>query len=168
MGRVILLAAGAYRSQAQSALAAPAGAAAEIINITSRENDLFDAALERLVPSDTPGDVTLGLGLGLGDPTPNWVDIQVDDDATRAALAAMGHPVPAPLGRICHWWAYLRPGLLRFYCDLIRAPEVYAISRLRAHLPSGQAPRWSRLLRRPWRTRRHLPRLTPRRGLLGG
>jgi hypothetical protein len=114
-GRLILLAAAAFRGEARAALATPGGAAAEIINVTSRENDLFDALLVAAMPwRGRP------LGRGLGEGRRNWVDVAIDRAATRAALGRLGYPIATPERRFCHRSGYLRRGLFPFYADLLR------------------------------------------------
>ncbi|MFP4328234.1 MAG: alpha/beta fold hydrolase [Paracoccaceae bacterium] len=143
--RAILLAAAEYAGRAETALAAPAGRAAELVNVTSRENDLFDFLLERLVAPGRAGDRMLGHGLA---PRRNLLTLQLDDPRTLAALAARGYRVAPPSSRICHWSGYLRPGVFALYADLMRRPEMLTLPALRAALPAEPAPRWSRLLAR--------------------
>ena len=147
IGRVVLLAAAEFQSDAEAAMGSAAGQTAEVINITSRENDLFDGFVELLVRAPRRGDCALGAGLP-GGPR-NWLDIQMDCDASRAALAELGYRIPAPARRICHWSAYMRPGLFALYRDLIRKRHALPLACLRHLLPDQAAPRWSRLLSLP-------------------
>ncbi len=141
VGRLVLLAAAEYRATARAAMASPAGRGAEVLNITTRENDLFDALVEWIVPAPRRGDRTLGAGLE----APNWLDLQIDAGATIAALTELGYPIPAPARRICHWSPYLRPGLLPFYRDLLRDRRALSLPRLQNALPRTAEPRWARL-----------------------
>lgn len=135
-GRLILLAAAETRAGAEAALASPAGRAAEIVNVATRENDLFDACFE--------WGVHLGLrtsvGQGLGRQAGNWRDLWIDHPETRHALEALGFPLPPPPSRICHWSPYLRPGIFALYRALLDGT-----------LPAAALPRtrpvrrWSRL-----------------------
>ncbi len=143
VGRVVLMAGAAHRAAAFAALAAPAGGQAEFINVTSRENDLYDAAVEALT-----GFADRTIGEGIGRPAPNWLDLQIDAAATRAGLGALGYPVAAPAGRVCHRSCYARPGLFALYRDLLAEPRRLPLALLRAHLPEAGEPRWSRLLSR--------------------
>ena len=128
-------------------LATPAGRAAEFINITTRENDLFDALLEHLIrPRDRQD---RGLGHGLPAPAANWLDIQIDQAAALAGLAALGFVIAPPRRRICHWSAYQRPGLFALYRALLTRPGAIPLALLRAHLPQAHDPRWSRLFAVP-------------------
>lgn len=137
IGRVILLAPAETRQVAAAALATPAGQAAEVINVTTRENDLFDAAYEWGVHLGRRTSV----GQGLGRKLPNWHDLWIDQPATLAALAALGFAIPPPKGRVCHWSPYLRPGTMALYRALISGA-------LPAQLLPQPCPqrRWTRLL----------------------
>lgn len=143
VSRAILLAGAEFASCAEHALSSPAGRSAEIFNVTSRENDLFDFLLERLVGPPRRGDTTLGQGLG---DRPGTLTLQLDDPATLAALRAGGFVIAAPDRRVCHWSAYLRPGVFDLYRALLRNPETLPLAALRARLPPRPQPRWSRLL----------------------
>ncbi len=164
-GRLVLLAAAEFSSEAQAALAAPGAASAEIVNVTSRENDLFDFLFERLAPAPRPGDRALGLGLGplarcraMRPPASaqathagsmRWLDIQLDHPGTAPALRGLGFRLAPAERRVCHWSPYLRPGALAFYRALLREPERLPLPLLRGMLPAAHAPRWSRLLAPP-------------------
>ena len=147
IGRAVLLAAAEFRSRAARAIDTPAGRSAEVINITSRENDLFDVLVEWLVRAPESGDPALGAGLGRT--ARNWLDVQMDCADTRRVLCDFGYRIPAPQKRICHWSAYLRPGLFALYSDLIRDRHALPLACLRQMLPDQTAPRWSRLLQVP-------------------
>jgi Alpha/beta hydrolase family len=135
--RMILLAAAETRGRAHAALDTPAGRMVEVINVSTRENDLFDACFE--------WGIHLGLrtsiGQGLGRNRANWHDLWIDQPRTLAALAALGHPLSDPPRRICHWSPYLRPGTIALYRALIDGS-----------LPARDLPglrpgrRWSRLI----------------------
>lgn len=127
MGRAVLMAAAEFRRPALRALATPAGRGAEVINVTSRENALYDLLIERLLPLWP--DRALGRGL---DGPANWLDLPLGDPATLAMLAALGLPI-APRRRVCHWSLYLRPGVFGLYHALLR--DRMALSHLRAQLP---------------------------------
>lgn len=139
--RAILIAPAEFRAAAETALEAPAGRTAEVLNVISRENDLFDALVEWLIAPHRPGARTLGLGLAA--PRPGWTDLAIDDAATLAALARLGHPVAPPDRRVCHWSGYLRPGLFPLYRAVLSGALPLPV--LRAALPDGAPARWSRL-----------------------
>ncbi|SEK68791.1 Alpha/beta hydrolase family protein [Pacificibacter marinus] len=145
--RAILLAAADFRSSAMQALASPAGQTADVVNITSRENDLFDALLETLVRAPEKHDVALGMGLNGA--AHNWVDIQIDHDDCLNNLRHLGFRIAAPSRRICHWSAYVRPGAFAFYTALIRAPDSLPFEMLQTQIPQVSSPRWSRLFKWP-------------------
>lgn len=133
-GRMILLAAAAFRGEAQAVLATPGGQAAEIFNVTSRENDLFDRLLATFI-RDRRGPA---LGAGLGEWRRNWVDIGIDRADVRAALNLLGFAVPAPARRVCHWSGYTRAGLLPFYAALIRDRAQLPLPLIAALLPDPE------------------------------
>ena len=142
VGRTILLAGAEFRANAAAALATPAGQRAEIINVISRENDLFDFALEVLLS----GGRRQALGFGLAEPQRNWVDVQIDDARTLAELDRLGFPMDPHALRMCHWSPYLRRGVFDFYRTALRQPWALPLGMLRLRLPQPTAPRWSRLL----------------------
>ncbi|MEQ9261005.1 MAG: hypothetical protein RIG84_18110 [Roseovarius sp.] len=146
VGRVILLNPAEFGGVSRAALATPAGCGAELFNITSRENDLFDFLLERLVPAPERGDRTLALSLPR---QPNTLTLQLDHAETLGALNRAGFPIAPPRGRVCHWSAYLRPGVFSLYRTLLRRPDLMSQARLRTLLPMETDPRWSRVLRVP-------------------
>ncbi|MGL4236283.1 hypothetical protein [Tabrizicola sp.] len=137
ISRMILLAAAEARGRALAALETPAGRAVEVVNVTTRENDLFDAFFE--------WGIHLGfrtsIGQGLGRARPRWHDLWIDQPTTVRTLAGLGHPLADPPRRICHWSPYLRPGTIALYRALIDG-------RLPAEALPRHAPgrRWSRLL----------------------
>lgn len=142
VGRICLLTAAEFRDEAARALATPAGRLAEILNITSRENDLFDFAMEMwLGRGRRPS-----LGFGLDRPVQNWIDLQIDDSSTLTMLARMGFPVEMNPLRLSHWTPYLRGGLFDFYRTALFSPWALPLRLLRTHSPAQVAPRWSRLL----------------------
>ncbi|MCZ0813351.1 MAG: alpha/beta hydrolase [Pseudomonadota bacterium] len=146
VARAILLSGAEFGSRAAEALSRGAGRSAEIINVTSRENDLFDFLLERLVAPPVHGDRSLGHGLPA---MPKTLTLQLDHPDTLTALARAGFEIEPPKARICHWSSYLRPGVFPFYRALLRAPEALPLPQLRAALPAEPEPRWSRILRPP-------------------
>lgn len=143
--RILSLTGASYAARAQDALATEAGRAAEFLNITSRENDLFDFMFERLVAPPRPGDRAIGHGLE----APNAVTLQLDCDGTLDHLSRLGAVIGTPERRVCHWSSYTRPGVLQFYRDLLRRPDRLPLGALRCGVPPRPAPRWSRLLAPP-------------------
>lgn len=135
--RMILLAAAETRTQALAALATPAGQTVEVINVTTRENDLFDASFEWGIHFG----LRTSIGQGLGQAQTGWHDLWIDQTRTLVGLAALGHPFADQPRRICHWSPYLRLGTIGLYRALLdgRLPT----QDLPVHRP---APRWSRLI----------------------
>ncbi|MFN3281895.1 MAG: hypothetical protein ACK40I_09555 [Tabrizicola sp.] len=135
--RMILLAAAETRGRALAAMDTPAGRSVEVVNVTTRENDLFDACFE--------WGIHLGLrtsiGQGLGRRLPNWHDLWIDQPCTLRALAALGHTLSDPPRRICHWSPYLRPGTTALYRAMIEGR--LSARDLPLDLPGR---RWSRLI----------------------
>jgi pimeloyl-ACP methyl ester carboxylesterase len=138
IARILLLAPAEYRNTASRALQSPAGQTAEVFNVTSRENDLFDFLLERLIPR---ADKIMG---SAPPQLPNMLSIQLDDPETLDTLRARGFQMAPAQRRICHWSAYLRPGVFDFYRALVFAPHRHPIGALQAALPRHTHPRWSR------------------------
>ncbi|SLN41426.1 hypothetical protein PSA7680_02063 [Pseudoruegeria aquimaris] len=140
VARAVLLSGAEFRDVAARAMAHPAGRAVEVLNVTSRENALFDRALERLLAPLNP--FRRSLGPGLGGCLPNWIDLRIDDPATLRALRGLGFPVAPPQKRVCHWSSYLRPGLFPLYRAYLRTPARLPHATLGAALPPP-APRRS-------------------------
>lgn len=137
--RMILLAAAETRRPARAAMDSPAGRCVDVVNVTTRENDLFDFALEWLVGLGL--DTALGQGLKH---VPNWLDLQIDQPATLQVLDRLGHALPPPPARICHWSPYMRPGIFALYRALMDGQ--LPLATLRAALPVRRDRRWSRLV----------------------
>jgi pimeloyl-ACP methyl ester carboxylesterase len=146
LGRAILLSGAEYGSRAAAALRSEAGATAEFLNVTSRENDLFDFMLERVIAPPERGDWTLGQRMPQ---RPNTLTLQLDHPETLEALAGAGFRIAPPSGRVCHWSSYLRPGVFPLYRALLRRDGDFPLARLRAALPERPEPRWSRFLAVP-------------------
>lgn len=138
--RMILLAAAELRRPAQRAMASAAGRAVQVVNVTTRENDLFDFLFEWLGAAG----LDTAIGQGLREARANWLDLQLDQAASLTALARLGHVLPAPPARISHWSPYLRPGALGLYRAILDGS--LPLERLRSALPERRDPRWSRLL----------------------
>jgi pimeloyl-ACP methyl ester carboxylesterase len=146
VGRMILLSAAEFRGAAMQALATPAGRMAQVLNVTSRENDLYDKAFELLMGRQSGPD---GRALGAGLDAPNVVTVQIDGAHHRDGLRSLGYPTAAPVRRVCHWSAYMRPGMFPIYRAFLHRPQELTLPMLRAALPVETAPRWSRLIARP-------------------
>jgi Alpha/beta hydrolase family len=141
ISRLILLAAAETRGRTIEALAAPAGRMVEVINVTTRENDLFDACFEWGIHLGLRTSIGQGLGPRLSPAYPRWHDLWIDQPRTLQGLAALGHPLANPRRRICHWSPYLRPGAIALYRALIEGR--LDARDLPVHRPGR---RWSRLI----------------------
>lgn len=145
VGRIVLMAAAEFQCAAEAAIASPAGQAAEVLNVTSRENDLFDFGMELAVGALR----RRALGHGLAQGSDRWLDLQIDHPGTIEGLRGLGFQIDPGARRCCHWSAYRRPGLFDLYRTALRHPERLPLDLLRRHLPDQSAPRWSRLLALP-------------------
>lgn len=145
IGRIVLLNAAEFQDAAQSALDTPAGRAAEVLNVTARENDPFDFGLEQLLSRGR----RRALGAGLAQARSSWVDVQIDDTATLDALESLGFSTERGARRMSHWTPYQRAGLFAFYRAALCHPWALPLGLLRHHLPLRPQPRWSRLLAGP-------------------
>ncbi len=143
--RIISMTGATYQGRLIAALTSPSGRQAELINITSRENDIFDFLYERMVAPAVPGDRVIGHGVNLR----NVLTLQLDCPKTLKQIARLGQIIAPPQRRICHWSTYMRPGTMPFYQDLLRNREKLTLDLLRSGLPEAPAPRWSRLFARP-------------------
>lgn len=139
--RVILITGASFQSVAARAMRSPAGRQAEIFNITTRENDLFDCLFEQLIRTRQPGDRALGQGIA----GPRVMNIELDCPRTLDALGGLGWQIAPSARRICHWSGYSRAGAMAFYADLLKRPHLTPMARLAAVLPPEPSPRWSRL-----------------------
>lgn len=126
VGRMILLSAAELRRTATCAMQSAAGEAAEVLNVTSRQNAVFDAMLEAALSLG----LARSLGGGLVRPLPNWTDLRIDRPATLAALAERGYPLDPPGRGICHWSPYLRPGVFPLYRAILQRRVSPAALRL--------------------------------------
>lgn len=126
LARAILLYPALMRAEVAQAMAVPAAAQVEIVNVTSRENLFFDLGNQILFSAG----LDRSAGRGLGRAHSRWVDLPIDDAAQIAHLARQGFAVAGPQSRICHWSAYLRPGLFALYRALIATDPALPLGRL--------------------------------------
>lgn len=145
IGRMVLLNGAELRSTAEAALLSPAGRSAQVLNIISRENDIFDFLYEWLLAPHRWGARTLGAGLAL----PHCVTAQIDHPDHLSGLRRLGFAVDPATSRMCHWSSYLRPGLFALYRAFLDADAPLALADLRTALPASPTRRWSRLLGTP-------------------
>lgn len=122
--RVILLAPALSSVEARRACRSPAGRTAEFVNVTGRENRLFDLLLLLALPHQ-------GRRLGRKSvDARNWLELPLDNPGTREALARLGWRIPPSRAKVCHWSGYLRPGVWRLYRDLLLRPSETPLSWL--------------------------------------
>lgn len=140
LGRMILMAAAEYAGAVRATLDTPAGRSAQVVHVTSRENDLYDFLLERTVTPARRGDRALGTQ---EDRLPNLRNLWLDHAGTLDALARLGYRIAPPQRRICHWSPYLRPGVFGLYQALLSGQ--LSMPQLDAALPAAAHSRWSRL-----------------------
>ncbi len=153
VARIVTLTGASYVSRASAALGqTDAGRAAQLINVTSRENEAFDFMFERLTRPPESGDRAMGRGLDLN----NAVTLYLDCPQTLALLSRFGGHIAPRSRRICHWSGYTRPGALRFYAHALRNPQAVPLHALRQALPTSAAPLWPRIL-----TRSHVRKVLP-------
>jgi len=130
----IFLAGAEYQSNLKAALDTPAAQNAHIINMTSRQNWLFDFVFEILVPKKKWADRSIGRGLS----DPRIISCCIDDLNIRKVIKQLGVNL-APAERIfCHWSVYIRSGVFDFYRKLIFDPST--IEHLRLSLPPKTDP----------------------------
>lgn len=145
IGRMILLTGAELRSTAEAALLSPAGRSAQVLNVISRENDIFDFLYEWLLAPHRRGARALGAGLVL----PHCVTAQIDNPDHLAGLRGLGFAIPPATNRMCHWSSYLRPGLFSLYRAYLDPDHSLDLADLRRTLPTTLTRRWSRLLGPP-------------------
>jgi hypothetical protein len=146
--RAIFIAAAAFRAEARRVMKSPAARAAEIVNVLSPENTLFDLLLRAALPLRGAT-----LGRGLRGPS-NWLDLPLGGSATLARLDDIGHRIRPARVNICHWSGYLRPGVFGLYRALLLRPAEMPLAVLRNHLAPPARPGFLDRLR-------NLPALLP-------
>ena len=143
LDRAVLMAPAEFEHAARDALQSPAASTAQILSVTSRENDLFDLLFEWLLAPLHLRARSLGRSRSAG----NVATLQIDHPHTLARLAAIGYRVAPPKLRVCHWSSYLRPGMFRVYRAFFRGQlSLQALAGCSAPCPSR---RFSRLFALP-------------------
>lgn len=145
IGRMILMTGAELRSTAEAALMTAAGRSAQVLNVISRENDVFDFLYEWLLVPHRLGARTMGAGLDL----PHCVTAQIDNPDHLTGLKFLGFPISIATRRICHWSSYTRPGLFPLYREFLASSGALDLADLRISLPVTLMQRWSRFLQRP-------------------
>lgn len=111
----ILLNGADFTINAAKAEARHAGTAFQLLNVTSRENAVFDILTELCLLAPIRSERALGRGLTGS----NTLTLRLDHADDRRALAGLGFSVPPPDRSICHWSTYLRPGTGALYRALL-------------------------------------------------
>jgi len=146
ISRIILLAGAEFCQTAAAALDCPAGRETEVINITSRENDIFDFMFEwHLGRARLRG---FSIAVGQKGRLENWVDFQMDNPMQQNKIWQAGYKLADTGGRVCHWSTYLRGGVFPFYNAMLRHQELLHFERLRNIAITRPDYRWSKLVPR--------------------
>lgn len=133
IGRAILLFPAVLRTEVATAMATGGGRTAEIVNVTSRENRLFDLCATLLAS----GGLRRPVGRGLSGRYAGWCDLRIDCPETLGRLRGLGFRIGGRDRRICHWSSYMRPGVFALYRALIADAVPLPLDRL---APSGRLP----------------------------
>jgi len=136
-GQILLLGGAEYLSVARAGLVVSAARAAQVYNITSRENRLYDLLLQRFGPPEHRPSPPLGQGME--DAVPGWIDIPLEHPGVRAACARRGILLSRPRWRISHRHFYLRPELFALYSNLLRGRDNWQASALLADMTATGA-----------------------------
>lgn len=114
--QAILLAPADFDTHARLTLDSPAGAAAEILQISPTENWIFDRLLEQALRRHPHAGAALGRCPPMAQ---NWAALRLESEAELRALAHLGYAVAPRAARVCHWSAYLREGAMDLYSALL-------------------------------------------------
>lgn len=136
IGRALLLFPAVLRSEVETALASRGACATEIVNVTSRENRLFDF-LATLLAS---GGLDRPAGAGHAARHAGWADLRIDCGETLAHLNQLGYAIGGPERRVCHWSSYMRPGVFALYRALIAEAEALPLDRLAPRKAAAPVP----------------------------
>ena len=139
IGRAILLFPAVLRTEVAAAMATGAGRTAEIVNVTSRENRLFDLCATLLAS----GGLRRPVGAGLSGHYAGWCDLRIDCAATLDHLRGLGFHIGGRDRRICHWSSYMRPGVFALYRALIAEAAPLPLDRLAPQSPPTAPDAWS-------------------------
>ncbi|MCB2126987.1 MAG: alpha/beta hydrolase [Rhodobacteraceae bacterium] len=134
--RTVLLFPAILRSELEAALASRGAVATEIINVTSRENRLFDLVATFLAS----GGLDRPAGAGHAVRHAGWADVRLDCTEALAHLNLLGFAIGGPERRICHWSSYMRPGVFALYRALIAETEALPLDRLLPRIAAAPAP----------------------------
>ncbi|MGI3168747.1 DUF726 domain-containing protein [Pseudooceanicola sp. C21-150M6] len=142
LSRAVLLAGAELSDRAQTALMTHAGRQTEVISVTSRENRLYDHLLEQAFGRAN------GPAIGRQAPDlPNWLTLPLDCMETLEGLRTLGFDIPPAERWVCHWSAYLRPGVFDLYSALLVRQAPMPLEQLRQSIatPAPAARGWLRI-----------------------
>lgn len=151
VGQVVLMAAAEYDHQAANCLTQGAGPAAQVYNVTARENAVFDLLMQRFAPP--PSAQARPLSAGIARRGRNCVDLPIDQQSLAPIFTRRGIALGPRLAPVCHWSVYTRPGAMELYAEILRNRHNWCPRGLRTEQALLQAPTG-----RPWpRMRRGTP-----------
>lgn len=147
--RIVLLGAAEFDTRAAEALAGlRAGREPQVYNVTARANDFYDLLLETFAPRRSRRD--RAVGMGLREPLPCWLDLQLDRRDVTEWINAQGVALRPMTARKCHWSFYTHEGVFAVYQAILRRKPGWDLASLRASGRfAAQEPRWSRLAPAP-------------------
>ncbi|NNU80232.1 alpha/beta hydrolase [Halovulum dunhuangense] len=135
IGQVILLDGAEYRQRALTLMTGAAAGAAQIFNVSTPENALFDLLLTGFGP--LPGARPLSAGLSAD--LPFAFDLRLGEPVLRPALARRGIAIGPATRPVCHWSVYSRPGAMALYRAILRDRARWSVARLRAETAADRA-----------------------------
>lgn len=113
VARMVVMFGAVFPDEARASLATPAGRTCEVLNVTSRENLVFDLAFGAALGRAARPPLTIAQGFSAS--PPHWSDLPIDRRTTLLELSRVGFAIAPPARRVCHWSPYLRPGLFPLY-----------------------------------------------------
>jgi pimeloyl-ACP methyl ester carboxylesterase len=128
--RIIALAGAEFHSTARAMLQTHAGRQVQMLNVTSAENMVFDLMFSALLARHGGFRPTLSRCPDL----PNCVTLRINKASHRAGLANLGYRTKARRALVCHWSAYLRPGLFPIYKAFLTTPQALPLDLLQLAL----------------------------------
>lgn len=133
VGRIITLNAAVFQGCARRAMDTPAGQRAELFNVVSGENAVYDYLLKRALRRNDDA-------IGRGFSAPNALTIRLENRTALGQLADIGYPIAPPKHWYCHWSTYLRPGVFDLYAAILTTPERTPLPYLQSLLDSAPMP----------------------------
>ncbi len=143
VSRLVLMGAAVYVSEAQAIMRSPLAAqTAHVLNVTARENRIYDILFEAIAPRQNVCDASLGQGWP--DAPANWTEMQLDNPETGRILARHGVGLGGGSKLFSHCGFYDRPGMMTFYRRLLADPDPICLETLSLELQQVLAqPRYA-------------------------